>query len=300
MPGDRQCAGRQAPAERVREGQPFSESDGQSAIKRIARRDCIHRLHREGRRGCAVARSAQYTPLLAILTIGRAIPARYVPPQGHSGRVPRQHRRLARVWREDIDQFIQLRWHSKRWGRIEHHRNATPVRQTGGGNHGRERHLELEQQHPRPGQGVIEAGRSGSSSALFAPGTPIMRFSALSTIVINATPDAWSGSRVTPAVSTWSAWSAAGSMAPKTSLPTRPTMLAVAPMRAAATAWFAPFPPGAVKKLCPRSGSPQSGKRGARTTRSILMLPKTTTPIPAPQRLRNRLRKQATRRYGPL
>src|SRR5262245_1021946 len=56
-------------------------------------------------------------------------------------------------------------------------------------------------------------------------------------------------------------------------------MRAWAPRRAQATAWLAPLPPGAVKNVWPISVSPGAGRRGVRTTRSILMLPKITTLI---------------------
>jgi len=42
----------------------------------------------------------------------------------------------------------------------------------------------------------------------------------------------------------------------------------------------APLPPGAVKKVRPLRVSPAAGRRGVRTTRSMLMLPRTTTAIP--------------------
>ena len=53
-------------------------------------------------------------------------------------------------------------------------------------------------------------------------------------------------------------------------------MRVAAPRRAHATAWLAPLPPGAVKKLCPVRVSPGAGSRGTRATKSMLMLPKTT------------------------
>jgi hypothetical protein len=54
------------------------------------------------------------------------------------------------------------------------------------------------------------------------------------------------------------------------------------PRRAHATAWLAPLPPGAVKKLCPVRVSPGEGSRGTRATKSMLMLPKTTMAICLP------------------
>src|SRR5581483_2278552 len=48
-----------------------------------------------------------------------------------------------------------------------------------------------------------------------------------------------------------------------------------APSRAAATAWFAPLPPGTREKLAPVTVSPGRGSRSARTTRSRLIDPTT-------------------------
>ena len=48
------------------------------------------------------------------------------------------------------------------------------------------------------------------------------------------------------------------------------------PARAAATAWFAPLPPRAVKKVPPSTVSPGRGRVGTRTTMSVFELPTTT------------------------
>ena len=59
-------------------------------------------------------------------------------------------------------------------------------------------------------------------------------------------PDELSGSTAIPATSIpWLRRSVIIG-GPNSSSPTLPTMLTWAPRRAAATAWFAPFPPGAV------------------------------------------------------
>src|SRR6188474_1541201 len=59
------------------------------------------------------------------------------------------------------------------------------------------------------------------------------------------------------------------------SSPTAPTIRTWAPSRDAATAWFAPFPPGKRSKLASVTVSPGCGNRSHRATRSRLMLPTT-------------------------
>jgi hypothetical protein len=49
-----------------------------------------------------------------------------------------------------------------------------------------------------------------------------------------------------------------------------------APNFAAATAWFAPLPPGVIMKSPPKMVSPTAGILGDFTTKSILELPTTT------------------------
>ena len=64
--------------------------------------------------------------------------------------------------------------------------------------------------------------------------------------------------------------------APNMSRPMRPMNATRPPARAAATAWFAPFPPGAMAKAPPRTVSPGRGMRSALTIMSVLELPTTT------------------------
>ena len=64
---------------------------------------------------------------------------------------------------------------------------------------------------------------------------------------------------------------------PKSSAPTRPIIDVRAPARAAATAWLKPLPPRNISNESPTSVSPISGRRAARTTRSIMKLPTTHT-----------------------
>src|SRR5581483_9793567 len=67
---------------------------------------------------------------------------------------------------------------------------------------------------------------------------------------------------------------------PKSSSPTRPSRRTCAPRRAAATAWLAPLPPPPVRRSRPETVSPGVGRRGTKTTRSVLMEPTTATPGP--------------------
>ena len=64
---------------------------------------------------------------------------------------------------------------------------------------------------------------------------------------------------------------------PCSSSPTQPTKRTSAPSRAAATAWFAPFPPGTRSKSASVSVSPGRGSRSVNATRSRLALPTTVT-----------------------
>src|SRR5690606_23632642 len=121
--------------------------------------------------------------------------------------------------------------------------------------------------------------RAATSSTLtspFAPGETTMEFCPRSSTWMNATPVGRSP-RSTRETSTPSRRSAATSARPWSSSPTRPARLTWAPSRAAATAWFAPLPPGWLACPCPRTVSPGRGCRATLTTRSMLKLPTTTT-----------------------
>ena len=52
-------------------------------------------------------------------------------------------------------------------------------------------------------------------------------------------------------------------------------MKVCAPIRAAATAWLAPFPPNPRAKLVPKTVSPGRGRRAARNVRSVFAEPTT-------------------------
>ena len=63
-------------------------------------------------------------------------------------------------------------------------------------------------------------------------------------------------------------------------MPTRPiifTRTEAAPSFPAATAWFAPLPPGIMRKPSPSTVSPAAGRCFVRTTKSMFRLPTTTT-----------------------
>src|SRR5665647_1197170 len=64
---------------------------------------------------------------------------------------------------------------------------------------------------------------------------------------------------------------------PVPSSPTQPMKATSPPIFPAATAWFAPLPPGVVTMSEPRTVSPAAGRRSMRSTRSALADPMTTT-----------------------
>ena len=108
----------------------------------------------------------------------------------------------------------------------------------------------------------------------FAPGTTTIRFAPPDSTTMFAEPVSRSTVRRCVA-STPAATSASRSMAPIASAPTAPTKLTAPPRRAAAIAWFAPFPPGPVVERMPETVSPRSGARSTNATRSALQLPTT-------------------------
>ena len=73
---------------------------------------------------------------------------------------------------------------------------------------------------------------------------------------MTATPDEVPGVVITSSTRTPFASRLASSIGPNASSPTLPIMRTSAPSRAAATAWFAPLPPGRVAKLLPITVSP--------------------------------------------
>src|SRR5699024_11201847 len=114
-----------------------------------------------------------------------------------------------------------------------------------------------------------------ASIAAFAPAMTTIEFSPSSATVTIASPVGPStsarGERSTPA--SRSADSATSACA---SVPTAPTIATRAPRRAAATAWFAPLPPGSICPPVPCRVSPGAGWRRTCARRSTFTEPTTT------------------------
>ena len=106
------------------------------------------------------------------------------------------------------------------------------------------------------------------------PGATTIWFSPSSPTTISATP-VGSSTRRTPSRSTPPSSSSASASSANGSSPTAPTIDTLAPRLAAASAWFAPFPPGTRSKVAPVSVSPGRGSRSQRATRSRLIDPTT-------------------------
>src|SRR3977135_1837612 len=120
------------------------------------------------------------------------------------------------------------------------------------------------------------AATSAGLTSAFAPGMTTMVLSALATVMIAVPVSALAASptkhRAMPrgTTTTFSSW-------PNASLPRRPISTVGAPSFAAATAWFAPLPPGKYSTALPATVSPMRGCRSAVATTSMLMLPATKT-----------------------
>ncbi len=84
----------------------------------------------------------------------------------------------------------------------------------------------------------------------FAPGTTTMWFSPSSATAMSARPVS-APTRSTPCVSMPSSERTPSRWVPALSWPTMPTKAVLAPERAAATAWFSPFPPGTIRSSWP-------------------------------------------------
>src|SRR5205823_2511412 len=122
-------------------------------------------------------------------------------------------------------------------------------------------------------QSTLPLSSTGPSSA-FAPGATTITFSPSLSTRISAIPVALpreSSSSMPASHSPASAGSA------KSSSPTAPTKRTCAPSLAAATAWFAPFPPGWRSKVASVSVSPALGRRAERATRSRFAEPTTVS-----------------------
>ncbi len=127
--------------------------------------------------------------------------------------------------------------------------------------------LELWNRHPA-------ALTSWGVSRPLAPGETTMLLSPDGSTVIRATPVGASPTR-TPTVSTPASRCESSSSRPWSSSPTRASSAVRAPSRAAATAWFAPLPPGWTARSEPSTVSPAPGRRSTPITRSALADPTT-------------------------
>src|SRR3990170_6506940 len=124
---------------------------------------------------------------------------------------------------------------------------------------------------------VAAALMSAGASRALAPETTTIMFCPESSTTIKARPVDVPSSRRTPDTSTPSWEIACRNCSPYASAPTRPIRETCAPRRAAATAWFAPLPPGMAWSWLAMMVSPGRGSAFVRTTRSMLRLPTTTT-----------------------
>lgn len=121
------------------------------------------------------------------------------------------------------------------------------------------------------------AATSSGRRRMLAPGATTIMFWPAASTVMKATPVAAPGSVRTRATSIPSRRRPESCCTPNASAPTHPIIVTAAPSRAAATAWFAPLPPGKVPNSAPVNVSPTWGRRGVFTTRSMLRLPTTHT-----------------------
>ena len=100
----------------------------------------------------------------------------------------------------------------------------------------------------------------GGAIRALAPGMATITFSLVSSTRIRATP-VGSPVRATSETPTPASASAASTWSPWASRPQAPKKRTGAPARAAATAWFAPLPPGAYARRLPSTVSPGRGRR---------------------------------------
>ena len=110
----------------------------------------------------------------------------------------------------------------------------------------------------------------------FAPASMVMKLSP-HTRVIMATPVGQLSERVMYSHVTPCSARLAIIWSPNASAPTAPSMHTAAPIFAAATAWFAPLPPGLVMKPRPIMVSPKLGMWSLSMDKSIFKLPNTMT-----------------------
>jgi len=117
---------------------------------------------------------------------------------------------------------------------------------------------------------------AAASTCWLAPEATAIWFSPAASTLISATPVGTSA-RATQPVSTPSPRRSSSAWSPNASPPTAPTIVTLAPSRAAATAALAPLPPPCWEKRPPETVSPGAGSRSPTTTRSVLIEPTTMT-----------------------
>ena len=105
----------------------------------------------------------------------------------------------------------------------------------------------------------------------------MIEFSPAWSTLIRASPVLACSVTRTAVTSTPAPPSAARQESPKSSAPQQPTIRTDAPSRAAASAWFAPLPPGCSRASAPSTVSPGPASRGTLTDISIFRLPSTVT-----------------------
>ena len=118
--------------------------------------------------------------------------------------------------------------------------------------------------------------RSGVSR-WFAPGATAIWLRPSGSTEISATPVGTSVVRSIGPGGRRASARAAASRSPIGSAPSSVTKATSAPSRRAATAWFAPLPPGDVVKVPPETVSPTPGSFGTDTVKSRFELPITQT-----------------------
>jgi len=122
---------------------------------------------------------------------------------------------------------------------------------------------------------VPAASSTGAAPMVpLAPGMTMMAFSPESATATIARPVAPATTRSAPRSTPASRRRAVAGPA-QASSPTAPTMATSPPSSAAASAWFAPFPPGAISPPEPCNVSPGRGWRATRTNRSAFSDPTT-------------------------
>ena len=123
------------------------------------------------------------------------------------------------------------------------------------------------------------SSNDSGSSRLFAPGATTIWFSPDGATEISATPVGASASIMQRSRSTPPSRSSTSASSAVASSPTHAISLTFAPSRCAASAWFAPLPPGKRLNLAPVTVSPAAGSRDTEADRSRFTEPMTTISV---------------------